>query len=146
MAFVDPLMELVDLGADANDPRVLAVLALSHGSREALDEARAHYRSGEWVFLGIRHGDDVIACAGAEWFDPETVGVRSIAVAPGWRKQGLGRRLLDALTDRFGTTRIVAETDDDAVGFYRRCGFTVEVAPPKFGRHRYWCTRGSFDS
>lgn len=135
-------MELADLSSYADDPQVLAVLALSHGSREALDEARAHYRSGDWVFLGIRHGDEVIACAGAEWFDPETIGVRSIAVAPDWRGQGLGRSLLDALTDRFGTTRMVAETDDGAVGFYRNCDFTVEDAPSRLGRKRYWCVRG----
>jgi len=51
--------------------------------------------------------------------------------------------LLDALADRFEARRVVAETDDDAVGFYRSCGFVIEGAPPKFGRARYWCTRES---
>jgi len=50
-------------------------------------------------------------------------------------------RMLDALGERLGAERIVAETDDDAVGFYRRCGFHVENAAPKFRRARYWCVR-----
>jgi len=138
-------MNLIDLNGRQDEPAVLAVLELSHGSREALDEARAHYGSGDWAFIGLRDANSVVACAGAEWFDSETIGIRSIAVAPDWRRQGLGRMLLDALTERFGTQRIVAETDDDAVDFYRRCGFTVEDAPPKFGRTRYWCVREIHD-
>jgi len=68
-----------------------------------------------------------------------TIGIRSIAVAPAWRHRGLGRTLLDSLAGRAGASMVVAETDDDAVGFYRRCGFAIEDAPPKFGRPRYWC-------
>jgi hypothetical protein len=51
--------------------------------------------------------------------------------------------LIDALAERMGAEQVVAETDDDAVGFYGRCGFTVKDAPPKFGRPRYWCVRKS---
>jgi ribosomal protein S18 acetylase RimI-like enzyme len=135
--------EIVDLAGRQDEPAVLRVLELSHGSQDALDEARDHYRSGEWMLIGLQEGLDVFACAGAEWFDPDTIGVRSIAVAPGARRQGQGRRLLDALTERFGTQRIVAETDDDAVGFYRACGFAIEQAAPKHGQKRYWCVRAT---
>ena len=64
-------------------------------------------------------------------------------VAPDWRSRGLARGLIDALAERMGAEQVVAETDDDAVGFYRRCGFSVEDAPPKFGRPPYWCVRKS---
>jgi len=86
-------------------------------------------------------GDEVLACAGAERLGSDTIGIRSIAVAPLWRHRGLGRTLLDALAECLGAKRIVAETDDDGVGFYGRCGFTVEDAPERFGRARYWCVR-----
>jgi hypothetical protein len=43
--------------------------------------------------------------------------------------------LVDALVERLEAKRLVAETDDDAVGFYRRCGFACEDAPSKFGGH-----------
>ena len=83
----------------------------------------------------------ILACAGAEKLSNDTIGIRSIAVAPMWRNCGLGRTPIDALAERVGAKRVVAETDDDAVGFYRRCGFAVEDAPRKFGRPRYWCVR-----
>jgi ribosomal protein S18 acetylase RimI-like enzyme len=134
-------MEVVDLNGRQDEPAVRRVLEQSHGSPEALDEACAHYRSGEWTFIGWQEAEEILACAGAERLGVGTIGIRSIAVEPAWRHRGLGGALLDALAEGLGATRIVAETDDAAVGFYGRCGFAVEDAPPKFGRARYWCVR-----
>jgi N-acetylglutamate synthase-like GNAT family acetyltransferase len=134
-------MNLVDLSGRQDEPAIRRVLAQSHGSIEALEEACAHYRSGEWTFIGWQDAEEILACAGAEKLSTRTIGIRSIAVVPEWRNRGLGRTLIDALAERTGAERVVAETDDDAVGFYRRCGFAVEDAPPKFGRARYWCVR-----
>ncbi len=48
-----------------------------------------------------------------------------IAVAPEFRLQGFGRMmLLDALR-RSGRRPLTAETDDDALGFYKACGFKM---------------------
>ena len=132
-------MNLIDLRGRQDEPAVRRVLEQSHGSTEALEEACAHCRSGEWTFIGWQEGEEILACAGAEQLTGGTIGIRSIAVAPAWRHRGLGRTLLDSLAGRAGASMVVAETDDDAVGFYRRCGFAIEDAPPKFGRPRYWC-------
>jgi N-acetylglutamate synthase-like GNAT family acetyltransferase len=91
--------------------------------------------------LGWQDGDEILACAAAENYDANTIGIRSIAVVPSWRNKGLAHALVDALAERMDAERVVAETDDDAVRFYRRCGFSVEDAPQKLGRARYWCVR-----
>jgi ribosomal protein S18 acetylase RimI-like enzyme len=134
-------MDLIDLNGRQDEPGVRKVLERSHGSAAALEEACARYRSGAWLFIGWQDGDETVACAGAEPLGSDTIGIRSIAVAPARRRRGLGRSLIDALVERTGATRVVAETDDEAVGFYGRCGFAVEDAPPKFGRARYRCVR-----
>jgi ribosomal protein S18 acetylase RimI-like enzyme len=134
-------VEIVDLNGRQDEPAVLHVLRQSHGSVAALEEARAHYRSGEWLFIGWQEGEEILACAGAEQHPDATIGINSIAVAPDRRNRGLASALIDALAERMGAERVVAETDDDAVGFYRRCGFTVEDKAPRFGRRRYWCVR-----
>ena len=136
-------MEIVDLNGRQDEAAVLNVLKQSHGPAAALEEARTHYRSGEWLFIGWQEGNEILACAGAEQHPNATIGINSIAVSPGWRNRGLARALIDSLAERLGADRIVAETDDDAVGFYRSCGFTVEDTVPKFGRRRYWCVRTS---
>jgi N-acetylglutamate synthase-like GNAT family acetyltransferase len=134
-------MNLIDLSGRQDEPAIRRVLGLSHGSTEALEEACAHYRAAEWTIIGWREGEEILACAGAETLSSDTIGIRSIAVAPAWRNLGLGRKLIDALAERADAKRVVAETDDDAVGFYRRCGFAVADASPRFGRARYWCVR-----
>jgi N-acetylglutamate synthase-like GNAT family acetyltransferase len=136
-------MNLLDLNGRQDEPVVLALLRQGHGSDAALEEACAHYRSGEWPFIGRQEADEIVACAGAEQHAEATIGIRSIVVAPGWRHRGLARGLIDALAERMGAEQVVAETDDDAVDFYRRCGFSVEDAPPRFGRARYWCVHHS---
>jgi N-acetylglutamate synthase-like GNAT family acetyltransferase len=136
-------MNLVDLNGRQDEPAVLEILRQAHGSKRALEEARAHYRSGEWPLIGWQEGDEMVACAGAEEDPDATIGIRSIVVAPDWRNRGLARGLIDALAERMGAQQVIAETDDDAVGFYGRCGFSVEDAPPKFGRPRFWCVRKS---
>ena len=67
-----------------------------------------------------------------------------IAVAPELRGDGIGRALVDALAG--GAEPVVAETDDDAVGFYRALDFDIGPAPsdPRWpGRRRYRCVRWS---
>src|SRR5947199_5625169 len=59
-------MNLIDLRGRQDEPAVRRVLERSHGSTEALEEACAHYRSGEWTFIGWQEGEEILACAGAE--------------------------------------------------------------------------------
>lgn len=66
-----------------------------------------------------------------------------IAVADDARGSGLGSRLVDAARRADTTLPLYASTDDDAVDFYRRLGFTVSSAPrdPRWPtRQRYDCT------
>jgi ribosomal protein S18 acetylase RimI-like enzyme len=51
--------------------------------------------------------------------------VTSLAVAPDHRRRGYGRRALADALRRSGSRPLVAETDDDALDFYRTCGFKV---------------------
>ena len=75
---------------------------------------------------------------------PDGVVLEYIAVAPELRGGGVGRVLVDALAG--GAEPVIAETDDDAVGFYRALGFDIGPAPsdPRWpGRCRYRCVRRS---
>ena len=51
--------------------------------------------------------------------------VLDIAVNENCRKQGIGSALLSFVLENFNILELTAETDDDAVGFYKKFGFTV---------------------
>lgn len=66
-----------------------------------------------------------------------------IAVAPDLRMRGIGRGLIDRTSEKLSLKSVALETDQDAVGFYRACGFTaVEIQSKWPGVRRYRCTRG----
>lgn len=71
--------------------------------------------------------------------DAEIVG---IAAAEELRRRGIGRSMLRRAAEAEGLRSLTAQTDDEAVGFYRRCGFTAErtvVRYPDGDAVRYRC-------
>ncbi|WP_104989904.1 GNAT family N-acetyltransferase [Deinococcus sp. NW-56] len=84
-------------------------------------------------------GDRLVSAAGLRT-QGETAEVLHLATRPGEEGRGYARALLHALAGHLGAERLVAETDDGAVGFYRRAGFEVTPAPPRGGRARYRVT------
>lgn len=54
---------------------------------------------------------------------PEIVG---IAVSKEYRRQGIGKQMILETMKSEHLETIKAQTDDDAIGFYRNCGFSVQ--------------------
>ena len=68
--------------------------------------------------------------------DGQSAEILGIAVDQPKRKTGIGRRLITHIQDRTGKT-VVAETDDESVGFYRRCGFVCQRFSVTKGEESY---------
>ena len=49
-----------------------------------------------------------------------------ISVADENRRHGIGKYMIDYIIKNVNADFIIAQTDDEAVGFYSKCGFTVE--------------------
>lgn len=92
--------------------------------------------------VGVVEGEHVVAFAAAD-LRTEPALLEYIAVGVEAQGRALGRSMVDHLRARTGGGALVAETDDDAIGFYRALGFSVTTAPsdPRWpGRARYRCT------
>ena len=65
-----------------------------------------------------------------------------IGVSEKLRRRGTGRHLIEYVMKSEGLERINAQTDDDSIGFYRKCGFAEErivVDYPDVSVVRYNC-------
>ena len=71
----------------------------------------------------------------------QTAEILDIAVILEYQGNGIGSRLIDYIFTRFAVNKITAETDDDAIGFYRKYGFTVVDITVKFDAKRYTCVK-----
>lgn len=121
-----------------------AFLRLLHLAAELDDAALQRILDDEFPelrVLGECVGDEPTAFA-AFRSSPAAVTLEYIAVALGSQRAGTGRRLVESIRAIEPGRPLVAETDDDAVDFYRRAGFDVVPAAedPRWpGRARYEC-------
>ncbi|MFC3965614.1 GNAT family N-acetyltransferase [Nocardia jiangsuensis] len=114
------------------DPRVRALLALATGGTGSrLEHALVPYRSGAAELVVVRVHGLPAALAGYRRRSGH-LELLHLATAPEHRRRGLAAALLDGVRRRFPALPIQAETDADAVGFYRRLGFTVTSLGEKY--------------
>ena len=69
----------------------------------------------------------------------DTAEILDIAVKSEYRKHGLGSKLIDCILNQFTVDTITAETDDEAVGFYKKCRFAVTPTGEVGSTRRYFC-------
>ena len=65
-----------------------------------------------------------------------------IAVSDNARRKGIGKQLIQRVMETEHLERIKAQTDDDSIGFYRKCGFSEEkkrIDYPDGSVVRYTC-------
>ncbi len=132
---------IVDVKESLFDPEVLALLAPSiyNPTPERLKSRAEKYSAYKNIF--------VYACkigglyVGIVIFRTEngTAEILNIAVKPECRKNGIGKKLVEFILNQFPVDTITAETDNDAVGFYKKCGFTLTQTAAVEDTARYFC-------
>lgn len=83
--------------------------------------------------------DGVLAAAAGLVVDERAVRIGHIAARTDQRGRGYGAALVQAIADDVAPLPLVAETDDDAVDFYRRVGFAVGEIDSPYPTPRYRC-------
>lgn len=113
--------------APSDDAGAAAILAAATGentveaARIVMDRARA---AGNERVIGGWLNDQLIGAYTIER-DGMANQVTVIAVDPEFRRKGFGKTMLMDALRRSGRRPLTAETDDDALGFYKACGFKM---------------------
>jgi len=109
------------------DEAATAILAActAEGTAEAGRAALAAARTDPKTMLyGLVDGGELVAVYGLRK-SGLSLEVTLLAVAEGRRRRGFGRACLQDALRRAGKRPLVAEMDDDALGFYRAVGFKL---------------------
>jgi GNAT superfamily N-acetyltransferase len=108
---------------------------------KSLKVALQHYRETDSLQLyGYEDEKLLVGLIGYEMNQERILTVHHLAVLPENRLKGYGRGIFLELIQAQNPSRIIAETDEEAVDFYRNIGFVVyslgEVYP---GVERFQC-------
>jgi ribosomal protein S18 acetylase RimI-like enzyme len=134
---------LRDAIPEREDEPLRQLLAYSVGFPDGAKVARrlAEYRGQPDRRLLVYEADGrILGSLGLQFIASGAASIRHIAVFPEHRGRGVGRGMVRQAWEHFALHRLTAETDADAVGFYRRCGFAVTSLGEKWpGIERFDC-------
>ena len=110
-------------------------------SEENIDlEYQNYLQSINLNLYAFESNGELIGCIGFEFISSNHCKMKHIAVSPLERGNGLGRKMITFICDKYSVNLISAETDIDAVNFYRNCGFKIINLGEKYpGVDRFLC-------
>ena len=117
------------------DDRVKELLLMGSSAR-SVGKILDNYENSQMYFIETFPEIDPTAVI-AYKKEADTLEILDIAVDPDYRGQGLGSIMIKGMITRNCPAKVVAETDDDAVGFYRKLGFSASPFDSKWGIVRY---------
>ncbi|MBN2984082.1 MULTISPECIES: GNAT family N-acetyltransferase [Cohnella] len=131
---------LIDIKSRLDEPRVRDLLELA-AYDDAEEIARAYRNDESMELTGFYKDDELAGIAGFRMNGTGELLLGHIAVLPERRGKGYGTAILLSLIGLKNPRAIVAETDADAVDFYRSVGFAIESLGEKYpGVERFRCT------
>ncbi|MCP8969479.1 GNAT family N-acetyltransferase [Ectobacillus ponti] len=84
--------------------------------------------------------ENIVGCIGIELSGAGAAEICHLAVAPSCQRKGIAGNMIRRVCRLYHLQQLTAETDADAVGFYRSCGFAVSSLGEKYpGVERFFC-------
>lgn len=116
------------------------LLAYAASAERAADEYDQYTASQTMQLYGFADGGGIVGCIGVAFIQPGELEIRHIAVLSSARGKGYGKAMIEAVQEKLNPHAIIAETDWEAVGFYRSIGFSVTSLGEKYpGVERFYC-------
>jgi ribosomal protein S18 acetylase RimI-like enzyme len=107
-----------------------------------LEQTTQDYLTNEKLELfGYESDNVIVGILGFQRDDRDKLIIKNIAVRPDSRGAGFGRGLILEAIAMFKPVRVLAETDEEAVNFYRSIGFEINSLGEKYtGVERFSCS------
>ena len=137
-----PIYSIVDIKSDLKDEKVLDLLSYSvfNPTSEKLMKRAEQYIQNKYVHAIVFTRDEKYIGLCVFEIKEKVATILDIAVDTHERNKGTATALIDYIRYSFDTHEIVAETDDDAIGFYLKYGFVIAETTEKFDTKRYALT------
>lgn len=132
---------VVDVKANLFETELLTLLAPSvyNPTPERLKHRAEKYAADKNIYVYACKKCGIISGIIVFKIENGTAEILDIAVKPEYRKNGIGKRFIDFILNQFSVDTVIAQTDNNAVGFYKKCGFVVKSIEEVGDIKRYFC-------
>ncbi|WP_239760950.1 GNAT family N-acetyltransferase [Mammaliicoccus sp. N-M51] len=108
---------------------------------ESIKDVEEYYSITENELYSVSNNERIVGLVGLISTEQEVV-IKHIAIQSHLQNKGLGTEIINKIHQLFPKQKLVAETDNDAVGFYTKLGFKIISLGEKYpGIIRYKCIK-----
>lgn len=108
---------------------------------ENIKDVEEYYSITENELYSVSNNERIVGLVGLISTEQEVV-IKHIAIQSHIQNKGLGTEIINKIHQLFPKQKLVAETDNDAVGFYIKLGFKIISLGEKYpGIIRYKCIK-----
>ncbi|KRG13627.1 ribosomal protein S18 acetylase RimI-like enzyme [Lederbergia galactosidilyticus] len=116
------------------------LLSFATAEKNVEREYELYMQSPVRKLYGYHLQEEVVGCIGIELFDVNRCEIKHIAVSTNHRGKGIGSKMIRFIEIKHSLSFISAETDKDAVKFYKRYGFKILSSGERYpGVERFRC-------
>ncbi len=129
------MSRIIDIKPILKTPDVLSVLSESVGmpTEDKLKKrAQVYINNNNVVAFGYISDGAVLGVIVLDISKKEEIAILDIAVSKANQHNGIGKKLIEHVLANLNPTTIIAETDGDAVDFYRKFGFIINNLGEKY--------------
>ncbi|MGE7945798.1 GNAT family N-acetyltransferase [Lysinibacillus sp. NPDC093688] len=121
-------------------PNVRELLSFATSEKNIEKEYELYMQSPVRELYGYDLESEVAGCIGIEFLSPKRCEIKHIAVSPNHRGIGIGSKMICFISEKYSLSFMFAETDKDAVDFYKNYGFKITSLGEKYpGVERFQC-------
>ena len=126
-------------------PTIFRLVSHYVAERVMLPRSVAELYENVWEFTVAEGDGEILGCGGLKFYSAEVAEIRSLCVAPGLQKGGVGRGLIESLlreAEHYSLKTVFALTM--VPGFFEKMGFHEvprEILPMKIWRDCVHCDR-----
>ncbi|WP_342534647.1 GNAT family N-acetyltransferase [Lysinibacillus sp. FSL K6-0057] len=121
-------------------PEVKTLLSYATSEKKVDREYPLYIENPERVLYGYTIEQDLVGCIGIVKGEANRCEIKHIAVSPVFRGKGIGREMIRHVEEHHAFSSIYAETDQEAVLFYKNLGFHITSLGENYpGVERFAC-------
>jgi len=124
--------------ANTISPTIRKLLSFATSDKKVQQEYDKYILLSNRTLYSYEVEGEIVGCIGIEQISLSECEIKHIAVLDDQREKGIGSKMINFIASKYSS--IVAETDYEAVDFYRRYGFSIASIGEEYpGVERFLC-------